>query len=309
MAELKNKIQNGLDEARMLVIGMQILIGFEYRIALEPAFDQLSAAARAASLVALSLTLIAFGFLLTPGSFHRLVEHGEDTPRLHQLTMRTMGAALAPFAIALALDIYLVGERVVSAWFGVIAGGVMGMLALAAWYGIAALRREKAKQDMPSKTEVSDKIRHVLTEARVVLPGAQALLGFDLLAVFMNAFERLPLASRVMHFCGLTLTALAVILLMMPAAFHRIVEQGEETERFHEFASRVIVIAMPVLGLGIACDFYVVVEKISGSVVGGVIATLALVVFFGTMWFGYALWVRSRERGRPTLRPASSRAH
>jgi hypothetical protein len=30
------------------------------------------------------------------------------------------------------------------------------------------------------KTDVHDKIRHALTEARVVLPGAQALLGFQL---------------------------------------------------------------------------------------------------------------------------------
>lgn len=308
MAELKTKIQNALDEARILVIGMQILIGFEYRIALEPSFERLSAAGRAASLFALGLTLAAFGFLLTPGSFHRLAENGEDTPRLYRLTQRAMEMALAPFAAALALDLYLVGERMSGATFGVIAGAAAGVLALAAWYGIAVLRRRKASKDMRARTEVSDKIRHVLTEARVVLPGAQALLGFDLLAVFMNAFERLPLASRVMHFCSLSLTALAVILLMTPAAYHRIVEQGEETERFYAFASTVIIAAMAVLGGGIACDFYVVVRKISHSAAGGAVAAAALVAFFGLLWFGYALWVRSRERARPSLRPASSRA-
>jgi Family of unknown function (DUF6328) len=309
MAELKNKIQNALDEARMLVIGMQILIGFEYRIALEPGFDELSPAARALALMGLALLLVAFGLVLMPGSFHRLVEQGEDTSRLLQLTLTTMGAALAPFALALGLDLYIVGEHMAGPALGIVAGAAVAMVALGAWYGIAVLRKAKRTDDVAGKTELSDKIRHVLTEARVVLPGAQALLGFELLGVFMSAFDRLPRASRVMHFCGLVLTALAIILLMMPAAYHRLVERGEETERFHRFASGVVVIAMAVLGAGIACDFYVVVQKITGSTTAGVVAAVALVVLFGVLWFGYAFWVRTRERGRPTLRPASSRAH
>ena len=36
------------------------------------------------------------------------------------------------------------------------------------------------------------KIEQLLTEARVVLPGAQALFGFQLAIVLTRAFERLP---------------------------------------------------------------------------------------------------------------------
>jgi len=40
MAKLKDRVQNALDEARMLVLGTELLIGFHYRSAFESGFDQ-----------------------------------------------------------------------------------------------------------------------------------------------------------------------------------------------------------------------------------------------------------------------------
>jgi hypothetical protein len=42
-----------------------------------------------------------------------------------------------------------------------------------------------------SKTDLPTRIRHVLTEARVVLPGTQALLGFQLTVILTESFEKL----------------------------------------------------------------------------------------------------------------------
>jgi hypothetical protein len=42
MAQLKQKIKNTLDEGRILVIGSQVLIGFQFRSVFEPGFEQLS---------------------------------------------------------------------------------------------------------------------------------------------------------------------------------------------------------------------------------------------------------------------------
>jgi hypothetical protein len=39
---------------------------------------------------------------------------------------------------------------------------------------------------------IKDKIQQVLTEIRVALPGAQALLGFQFTSLFMEAFQKLP---------------------------------------------------------------------------------------------------------------------
>jgi hypothetical protein len=112
----------------------------------------------------------------------------------------------------------------------------------------------------PSRAKLQDKIEQVLTEARVVLPGAQALLGFQFATVLVEGFEKLPPASKDVLLASLALMALSIILLMAPAAYHRIVENGEESERFHRFASLMLLAAMVPLPLGISGDTFVVVQ-------------------------------------------------
>src|SRR4051794_19750652 len=61
-----------------------------------------------------------------------------------------------------------------------------------------------------SSTPLHAKIEQMLTEARVILPGAQALFGFQLAIVLTQSFEQLPSASRIVHVASLFLVALAV---------------------------------------------------------------------------------------------------
>ena len=160
-------------------------------------------------------------------------------------------------------------------------------------------------------TKLTDKIRHVLTETRVVLPGAQALLGFQFVTTLMEAFEKLPLSLQYVHLASLFLVALSIVLLMTPAAYHRIVEKGEETEHFHAFASRTLIAAMIPLALGVTGDFFVVVNKITRSTKTAIIASALVLLFFYGFWFGLTLYRRSRQpttaalaRGR-SQQPAS----
>jgi Family of unknown function (DUF6328) len=71
-------------------------------------------------------------------------------------------------------------------------------------------------------TPLQVKIEQLLTEARVVLPGAQALFGFQLAIVLTRAFEQLPKTSMVVHAASLFLVALAIVMLMALAPYHRI---------------------------------------------------------------------------------------
>src|SRR5204863_9545103 len=49
--------------------------------------------------------------------------------------------------------------------------------------------------------------------------------------------SELPKATQVVHVASLGLCTLSAILLITPAAFHRIVEKGEVTDRFQRFRS------------------------------------------------------------------------
>ena len=77
-------------------------------------------------------------------------------------------------------------------------------------------------QDEPTDVSLKSKIEQMLTEARVIIPGAQALLGFQLIAVLTKAFNELPSAFKYVHCVALSAVTLSVILLMTPAALHRI---------------------------------------------------------------------------------------
>ena len=81
----------------------------------------------------------------------------------------------------------------------------------------------------------------MLTEARVIIPGGQALLGFQLIAVLTKAFNELPPTFKYIHCVGLSAVALSVILLMTPAALHRIGFQGEDDPAFFRIGSLLVV--------------------------------------------------------------------
>lgn len=310
MAKLKDKIQNALDEGRMLVIGSQVLLGFQYRSAFEPGFEKLPVSSQYLKLFALGLMLVALGLLLAPAAYHRIVEEGDDTHGLHRFSSRVMGCALLPFAVALGLDLYVASHPTLGYTQASVIGICASLLALFFWYGFELIRRrerepeikeeqamsQKKEQEEGSGQELKDRIRHVLTECRVVLPGAQALLGFQFITTLTEAFEKLPQSSKYVHLSSLALVAMSIVLLMMPAAYHRIVEQGEETEHFHRFASRVLVAAMIPLGLGVCGDFFVVARKITESEVGAFVASLCMLLFFFTMWFGVTIYRRNQER-------------
>jgi Family of unknown function (DUF6328) len=89
----------------------------------------------------------------------------------------------------------------------------------------------------PAATPLDIKIEQMLTGARVILPGAQALFGFQLAIVFTRSLADLPVVSMIMHATSLVLVTLTVILLMAPAAYHRIVYAGEASADMYRVGS------------------------------------------------------------------------
>ena len=306
MAELKQKIKLALDEARMLVLGTQVLVGFQYRVVFEATFEAQPRASKVATVVALALLLFAFVLITAPAPRHRLVERGEDSKALHSYATTLMALALAPFAAGLGIDVGIATRVLAGGTATLAAAAVTFGVALFMWYGIELLRRrsshhqEVSEMDEPrEKTPLHDKIDKALTECRVVLPGAQALLGFQFAMMFVEGFEKLPRLLKWVHFGSLIAVALSTVLLMTPAAYHRLVEKGEDTEHFHRFASVMLLVAMAVLAIGMCGDFYVVVAKVAQSPALALSLSLALYAFVVVMWFGVsAISLERRRRSR-----------
>jgi hypothetical protein len=224
---------------------------------------------------------------------------------MHMLTGRFAAAALLPFATALGLDVAIALERVLGGpWAGWAAGAGAALLAVAGWYGMgevmkrhegaAERRKAEAERDAREAAPLHARIEHLLTEARVILPGAQALLGFQLVIVLTSTFEKLPEVSRLLHGAALLCVTLAVVLLIAPAALHRIVWAGEESEGLVRGGGRLILAALVALSLGIAGDAHVVFALIFDFQVLGAAAAAAVVTMLFGLWFAWPMVVRCR---------------
>src|SRR5689334_1375007 len=97
------------------------------------------------------------------------------------------------------------------------------------------------KRNGVQKEDLETETSHILEEARMVLPGVQALFGFQLIAVFNATFhEKLSRAQQSLHFVALCLVAIAAGMVMTPAAYHRQVQRGATSRRFTKMASRLL---------------------------------------------------------------------
>ena len=310
MAELKDKVENALSEARTLILGVQVLVGFQYRSVFDRGFENLPPSSQYLKVAALALMLVTAGLLMAPAAYHRVIHRGRDTHRFHGQVTLLVAAALLPFAVGLGIDLYVAGERllgsVVASSLAVVGVAVVVTL----WYGLGIMheahdRHHGEEQTMRAYhqreaegTPLKDRIKQVLTETRIVLPGAQALLGFQFVVFLSDSFEKLPRSLQYVHLASLLMIALSTVLLMAPAAYHRIAERGEDSEHFLTFASRMVTAAMAVLAFGLVGDFYLVVRKVLGSPIVAAAAAALLLAFFYGLWFGVSLIMC--ERPGPT---------
>jgi len=310
VAKLTDKIENVLNETRILVLGIQILIGFDFRSFFEPGYEKMAPYTQQIQLAALGLMLVGLALLMIPAAYHRIVLHGRNTGQLHRLGTMTVSLGLFPFALAMGLSFYLGAHWILGTRGSAILSGLVLAVSLFCWYAVELLARRRKtgrlclhtifdplrETDMheEQETDLATRVKQVLIECRVVLPGAQALLGFQLIIMWMTAFYSIPQLWKLLHLASLLCVAVSTILLIMPAAYHRIVEQGEDSEMLHHITALALLWAMAFLALGICGDFYVVSRMTGIGTIASVLLAAGLLIFFYAAWFGYAFWIKYR---------------
>ncbi len=120
---LQRKLKNALDETRLLILGAQVLFGFQFNGMFQEVFDDLHLPLRLIVCAGLVLIMIATGLLIAPSMQHRIVERGEDSDRILSATTTLAALALFPLAMALGLDVFMAIERT----FGLGAGVGVGL--------------------------------------------------------------------------------------------------------------------------------------------------------------------------------------
>jgi hypothetical protein len=128
--------------------------------------------------------------------------------------------------------------------------------------------------------------RHILEECRMVLPGIQALFGFQLIAVFNQGFaEKLSTFQQQLHLLSIVLTVCAVALVMTPAALHRQIDPFAVNRQFIESSTMLLLLSMFPLAISICLEIYIIARVITG------VFWLSLLIAAGLLLLFFSLWI------------------
>jgi hypothetical protein len=299
--KIDSALKVSLDELRMQMLGAQVLFGFQFQGLFQDNFEALPVSGRLAEGIAMALMILVVGLLVAVPCQHRIVEKGESTLRILHVSSRCANYALAPLAAAIACDIYVATIHAVgNTYSSVLAFGALA-LACSAWYGSGSVMRKlfANRGTIPMQqtpTPLHAKIEQLLTEARVILPGAQALLGFQLIVMMTKAFDRLPPSVQTVHITALMSLVVAVVLLISPAAIHRLTFKGCDDPRFMRSGSFIITLALVPLASAICCDLWVALFKLTEHAVIATAGALVTAAFLFGLWFVVPLALRQRIR-------------
>lgn len=144
------------------------------------------------------------------------------------------------------------------------------------------------------RQSLGDQVNTVEQEARMVLPGIQTLFGFQLVAVFNQGFKsNLTKTEQIIHLVALLLVAIAAVLVVAPAAYHRQANH-QISKHFISLSSKFLAWALVPLAYGTCLDIYVVTRVILDSKIISIIITSILMVAYTWTWFIFPK-IRGRE--------------
>ena len=139
---------------------------------------------------------------------------------------------------------------------------------------------ERRKDELP----LVESTKYMLLEGRTLLPGVQALFGFQLMVSFQERFQtELAGWERGLHLAALMLTAAAAALLMTPAAYHRQTNPETVSDRLLTVCGRLMLASMPLLAAAVCLDVYLVARVTVGSWAAAGLAGLLFALLTG-LW-------------------------
>lgn len=143
--------------------------------------------------------------------------------------------------------------------------------------------------------QLKDVLRNVLEEARMVLPGIQALFGFQLVAVFNSTFRNIPEIDKTLHLVALFLSICAIACLIAPAAYHRQLERHSASREFVDYASMMMRVGMIPLVVSLSLDMYVVTNVVTERSSTSLAAGLAAFLLLMSLWYAFPCWKKVHQ--------------
>jgi hypothetical protein len=141
-------------------------------------------------------------------------------------------------------------------------------------------REDSGRPDLPDDGDFSD----MLSEMRILLPGAQMLSAFLIILPFNGGFRGIVQSEKYVFLATFFFALSSLILLSAPAVQHRIMRPLRDRERFKSYATRQIVAGSFALGIALVLGTNLVISEVFGSRVG-LVCGAAMGVLVALAWW------------------------
>ena len=152
------------------------------------------------------------------------------------------------------------------------------------------------EKKLTKRSEIDAEMRNIIEEARVILPGVQALFGFQTIAVFNDRFEELETYAKICHVLGLAMVILTVAMVMTPAVYYRACG-GIATGPMTRVSARMIRGALGPLAAGLALDMFTVIYVVTSRLIISVVAAVGTFGLLAVLWLAVPMAGRKYCRG------------
>jgi predicted membrane channel-forming protein YqfA (hemolysin III family) len=156
-----------------------------------------------------------------------------------------------------------------------------------------SVEQEERKEDPKARLEREH--NELLQELRSLIPGAEVLFGFLLAVSFTNQFADLDDAQRYVYYGTLVSTAVALVLYLAPASYHRLRFREGDKDYMLRKANREAIAGTVASSFALTGVIYLVTSFVFGTVEGVVVA-IAFFAFTAWRWWSHALYRELRER-------------
>ena len=145
------------------------------------------------------------------------------------------------------------------------------------------------------KEQLEREHRELLEELRSLIPGAEVLFGFLLAIRFTREFSALTTLQEYVYYVTLLATATALVMLLAPAAFHRLRFREGDKELMLQKGNREAIAGTAAIGIAFTGVLFLVTDLVFSIPVAVAVAA-AFFALTAWRWWAIALFRKAREQ-------------
>ena len=151
------------------------------------------------------------------------------------------------------------------------------------------------EQQEELKERLEREHNELLQELRSLIPGAEVLFGFLLAVSFTSQFGELDDGQRYIYYATLVSTAVALVLYLAPASYHRLRFREGDKDYMLRKANREAIAGTVASSFALTGVLYLVTSFVFGDTEAIVVA-IAFFAFTAWRWWSHALLRTLRDR-------------